>query len=91
MLIQKFWKKRVMVMGAMVFILTLFALNLNALVKGKVEINQAKAWRLWFFGLHTKCEGWDDINGNGVKDPGETFIYCCGNGFTCFSFYTPWG
>ena len=44
MLIQKFLKKKMTVIVAIVFILSLFAVNLNALVTGKVEVNQAEAW-----------------------------------------------
>jgi len=77
MLIQKFWRKRVMVITAMVFIMTLFALNLNALVKGKVEINQAEAWKFWIFGLHRVCTG--------THSDGTTYEYCCRNGITCIT------
>ncbi len=91
MLIQKFWKKRMALIGAMVFILTLFALNLNALVTGKVEVNQANALRLWFIGFHTIYTAYTDLNGDGdFNDPGEEFEYCSGDGIRCIAFYVPW-
>ncbi len=72
MLFQKFWRKRLKVIGAMMFVLILFALNLNALLKGKVEVNQADAWKLWI--LHI-----EKVIG---PAPGGGVI-CHGNGFDC--------
>jgi hypothetical protein len=44
MMITKLWRKRVLVVGTMVLILSLFALNLNALLfQGRAEVSQAKA------------------------------------------------
>lgn len=90
MLMQNFWRKRILVIGAMVFLLTLCALNLNALVRGKVEVNQAQALRLLFIGLHHKDTCWEDFNGNGQKDPGEEYECCKGTGLNCISLYLPW-
>jgi diaminopimelate epimerase len=75
MLIQKFWKKRALLIAATVFLLTLFTININALVKGKVESNDANAWKFWIFGLHTVCTG--------TNPDGSTYEYCCGNGLRC--------
>lgn len=74
MLIQKFLKKKMTVIVAIVFILSLFAVNLNALVTGKVEVNQAEAWKLWIFGFRHVC---------GENPDGS--VKCCGNGITCIT------
>lgn|GEM_PF-1683214 len=84
MLTKRFWRRRAAVVCAMVFILSLFALNIQALVTGKVEVNKAEAWRLWIFGVHKKYS--EDTDGDGVEDT----VVCKGNGFNCFSIYTPW-
>jgi hypothetical protein len=72
MLIQKFWKKKAVLVVAMMFILTIFAINLDTLVKGKVEVNEAQAWNLWI--VHIEKAYYD-------KETGRT--YCEGNGFSC--------
>lgn len=84
MLTRRFWKGRVAVITATVFVLSLLALNINALVTGKVEVNQSEAWRLWIFGAHQKY--YVDTDGDGVDDT----VVCKGNGLNCFSIYTPW-
>ena len=54
------------------FILTLFAFNLNALVKGKIEVNKAEAWKLWIFHVE-----------KAYHNPITKETYCRDNGFTC--------
>jgi hypothetical protein len=74
MLTNRFWRRRVAVICAMVFMLSLFALNLNALIAGKVEVNQSEAWKLWIFGFRHVC---------GENPDGS--VKCCGNGITCIT------
>jgi len=62
------------VICAMVFILSLFALNFQALVTGKVEVNQAEALKLWIFGFQRVC---------GENPDGS--VNCCGHGITCIT------
>jgi hypothetical protein len=51
MMIQKFWRKRALVIGAAIFLLTLVALDLNALVfQGKAGMSEAQA----FLGIHLR-------------------------------------
>lgn len=70
MYIQKFWKKKVAVIVVAVFVLTILALDLNALLlQGKPEVSQAEAVDFQIHWRHAEV-----INGQ---------VQCPTGGFDC--------
>lgn len=80
MLIQKFWGKKVLLIGAMVLLVTLFSIDLGSLLKGSPEFSKAQAaYKLTI------------IRGKVVtkKDPssGKVYYDCEPTGFSCAIIY----